>query len=155
MNLNLKIKRVNPRAKLPTYGHKGDTCFDLRAVIDPAEGETEPKPVVIPPGGQAKFDTGLIFVYPEGWAMDVYSRSGMGFSKQLRLSNCVGVIDSSFRDTVKVALKNDSNVDFMVNDGDRIAQGRLVEVHDVTFEEIEDIDETTRGTGGLGSTGIK
>ncbi len=148
MKLNLKIKRVHPRAQLPSYGHKGDTCFDLRAVVD---GE----PVVIPPGGQAKFDTGLVFVYPEGWAMDVYSRSGMGFSKQVRLSNSIGVIDHFFRDTVKVALKNDSNVDFVVSHGDRIAQGRLVEVHEVTFEEIDEVDETSRGLGGLGSTGVQ
>lgn len=148
MKLNLKIKRMHPMAQLPTYGHKGDTCFDLRAVVD---GE----PVTIPPGGQGKFDTGLIFIYPEGWAMDVYSRSGMGFSKQVRLSNSIGVIDHLFRDTVKVALKNDSDAPFTVSHGDRIAQGRLVEVHEVEFEEVDEVDETGRGTGGLGSTGMK
>lgn len=148
MKLQLKIKRQNAKAQLPSYGKPNDTSFDLRACID---GE----PVVIPPGGQAKFDTGLIFEYPEGWAMDVYSRSGMGFSKQIRLSNSVGVIDHSFRDTVKVALHNDSDKPFTVTHGDRIAQGRLVEVHEVEFVEVDEVSVTERGTGGLGSTGMQ
>ena len=87
--------------------------------------------------------------------MDVYSRSGMGFSKQVRLSNSVGVIDNSFRDTVKVALHNDSDKPFTVTHGDRIAQGRLVEVHEVEFIEVDDVSATERGTGGIGSTGMQ
>lgn len=148
MQLNLKFKRTHPKAQAPSYGHEGDTCFDLRAVID---GD----PVVIPPGGQAKFDTGLAFMFDKGWAMDVYSRSGMGFSKQVRLSNSIGVIDNPYRNSVKVALHNDSSEPFIVSHGDRIAQGRLVEVHEVTFQEVDEVDETNRGTAGLGSTGMQ
>jgi dUTP pyrophosphatase len=146
MKLNIKIKPLHPRAKMPTMGSAKSNCFDLRAVFD---GE----PVVIPPGGQAKFDTGLIFEYPEGWSMDVFSRSGMGFNKRVRLSNGTGIIDEDFRDTVKVALHNDSDVDFVVIDGDRICQARLVETHQYTFEVVDQISETSRGTGGIGSTG--
>lgn len=155
MNLNIKIQRKHPRAQTPVMGSAKANCFDLRAVIDPKDGESESKPVVIPPGGQAKFDTGLIFEYPEGWSMDVFSRSGMGFSKRVRLSNCTGIIDEDYRDTVKVALHNDSDVDFVVNDGDRICQARLVESHRYTFEEVSEVSSTERGTGGLGSSGIK
>lgn len=148
MKLKLKIKKAHPNAQVPTMGSAKSNCFDLRAVID---GE----PVTIPPGGQGKFDTGLIFEYPDGWSMDVYSRSGMGFMKQIRLSNGTGVIDNDFRDTVKVALHNDSAVPFVVANGDRIAQARLVETHEYEFEVVDQVSETVRGTGGLGSTGTK
>lgn len=148
MKLKLKIKKVHPQAQVPTMGSAKSNCFDLRAVFDGA-------PVIIPPGGQAKFDTGLIFEYPEGWSMDVYSRSGMGFMKQIRLSNGTGIIDEDFRDTVKVALHNDSAVDFEVKSGDRIAQARLVETHQYEFEVVDEVSTTARGTGGLGSTGVQ
>lgn len=128
-------------------------CFDLHVVIDPAEGEECAQPVVIPPGGQAKFDTGLVFEYPEGWAMDVHSRSGHGFNHRVRLSNSTGIIDEDFRGTVKVALENASDKPFVVNDGDRICQARLVETHRYTFVEVAEVSETERGTGGIGSTG--
>lgn len=148
MQLNIKIKKVNPMAVIPTMGSEFANCFDLRAVFD---GE----PVVIPPGGQAKFDTGLIFEYPPGWSMDVFSRSGLGFMKQIRLSNGTGIIDFDFRDTVKLALHNDSAEPFVVKSGDRIAQARLVETHQYTFEVVDEVSETARGTGGIGSTGVK
>lgn len=148
MNLNIKIKRVHARAQMPTMGSAHSNCFDLRAVIDgPA--------VTIPPGGQAHFDTGLIFEYPEGWSMDVHSRSGMGFSKRIRLSNSTGIIDEDYRNSVKIALHNDSDVPFTVGDGERIAQARLVESHKYTFEDVSEVSETARGAGGLGSTGMK
>lgn len=146
MNLKLKIKKVHPNATVPTMGSAKSNCFDLRAVFDGA-------PVVIPPGGQGKFDTGLIFEYPEGWSMDVFSRSGMGFTKQIRLSNGTGIIDEDFRNTVKVALHNDSDVPFTVASGDRIAQARLVETHQYEFEVVDEVSDTVRGTGGIGSTG--
>lgn len=146
MKLLIKIKLVHPEAKTPTFGSKFSNCFDLRALF---EGE----PMVIQPGGQAKFDTGIIFEYPEGWSMDVFSRSGMGFNKRIRLSNAVGIIDEDFRDTVKVALHNDSDVPFEVKSGDRVAQARLVESHKYEFEVVAEVSETARGTGGIGSTG--
>jgi dUTP pyrophosphatase len=146
MNLQIKIKKVHPKAQVPTKATPFSNCFDLRAVFD---GE----PVVIPPGGQAKFDTGLIFEYEKGWSMDVYSRSGMGFMKQIRLSNGTGIIDEDFRNTVKIALHNDSAEPFTVASGDRIAQARLVETHQYEFEVVDDVSQTVRGAGGIGSTG--
>lgn len=148
MKLHIKIKRVHPRAQLPTMGSEFANCFDIRVVL-------EDGPVTIAPGEQARFDTGLIFQYPEGWSMDVHSRSGHGFMKEIRLSNCTGIIDEDFRNTLKVALKNDSKVPFVVNDGDRVCQARLVESHRYTFEEVDEVSETVRGTGGLGSSGVR
>jgi dUTP pyrophosphatase len=85
--------------------------------------------------------------------MDVFSRSGMGFMKRIRLSNGTGIIDEDFRDTVKIALHNDSDVAFTVASGDRIAQARLVETHEYEFEVVDMVSETVRGAGGIGSTG--
>lgn len=146
MNLHIKIKRVHPRAQLPTLGSERSNCFDIRAVLDgPA--------VTIPPGGQGLFDTGLIFQCPDGWSMDVHSRSGMGIKHRVRLSNCTGIIDEDFRGTLKVALHNDSPEPYTVSDGDRICQARLVESHRYSFEFVDELDTTERGAGGLGSTG--
>ena len=86
--------------------------------------------------------------------MLVFSRSGFGFSKRTRLSNCVGVIDSDYRGELKVALHNDGKELLEISKGDRIAQGMVLPVEQVTFELVEELNTTARGEGGLGSTGV-
>lgn len=86
--------------------------------------------------------------------MMVYSRSGHGFKSDVRLANCVGVIDSDYRGEVKVKLTNDGNEYMQVNEGDRIAQAMIIPVEQVKFIEVAELSDTERGTGGFGSTGV-
>lgn len=145
--INLKVKRVDPRAILPQYQTAGAACFDLHAII-PEDFESycafEGSPVVI--------DTGLSFEVPAGWVMKVYSRSGHGFKHDVRLANGTGVIDSDYRGTVQVKLTADAGGELRVKHGDRIAQAMLVSIPRVAIIEVDELSTTERGTGGFGST---
>jgi dUTP pyrophosphatase len=149
--VNLKVKRLTDTATLPTYATDGSACFDLYAdqVRNPDVFSivTQSSPAVI--------DTGLSFEIPAGWCMLIFSRSGHGFKEGIRLANCVGVIDSDYRGEVKVKLtRDDLGLPlFKVEHGDRIAQAMLVPTYRVGFEEVQELSDTVRGTGGLGSTG--
>lgn len=140
---DLKVKRLDPKAQLPGYATLGAACFDIAALnVGFVSG-----------GGYATFSTGLAFEVPEGHVMLIFSRSGHGFKNNVRLANCVGVIDSDYRGEVMVKLTNDSRQDMWVEPGDRIAQAMIVPVQQVTFTEVDELSETARGAGGFGSTG--
>ena len=145
--MELKIKKLDPRAVVPEYATAGAACFDLVAL--PGE------PFELHPGDMLAciFRTGLAFEVPPGWVMSIYSRSGHGFAKAIRLSNCVGQIDSDYRGEVKVALRCDGDVRGHINGGDRIAQARLERADQVQFVVVEELTDTARGSGGFGSTG--
>lgn len=146
--LNLKIKKTHPDARLPRYATDGSGAFDLFAVGEPEVGRN------------AVYNTGLAFEVPEGHVMLVFSRSGHGFRHGVRLANGVGVIDSDYRGTVRVALQRDDTLfDAGLFDwrsitrvGDAIAQAIVVPFPRVTFEEVEELTDTERGIGGFGST---
>lgn len=144
--MKVKVLPKSQDAMLPFYGTAGAACFDLSVP------NRQPS-VQIPPGQWATFDTGLIFEVPEGNVMLIGSRSGMGFKNQVRLSNCIGFIDSDYRGTVGVQLFNDGKSAVTINAGDRIAQAMIVEVPRVEFEVVDTLSETERGSGGFGSTG--
>ena len=158
MKLKLKIKKLHPMAKVPAYVHDGDACFDLHACMVDGMAYIGRH---VEPGYPVTFGTGLAFEVPEGWAMLIFSRSGQGFKHGVRLANCVGVIDAGFRGEVMVkltsdALESDFNADkppYFVQPGDRIAQAMLVPVHRIAFEVVDELSESERGAGGLGSTG--
>lgn len=143
--MQIKTKRLTPEATLPTYATDGSGCFDIYASD---AGDIYESTV---------FSTGLSFEIPEGYVMLVFSRSGHGFKNDIRLANCVGVIDSDYRGELKVKLTNDSKyrLFFTVNKGDRIAQALIIPYEKVQFLEVDDLSETERGTGGFGSTGIQ
>ena len=143
--MNIKIKKLHEDALVPKYATPGSACFDLHVVDVDID--------LIWPGRTAVFRTGLAFEVPEGWCMKVYSRSGHGFKNDVSLSNCVGIIDSDFRNEVMVKLCNDSNMVFRVADGDRIAQAMLVPIQQVSFSVVDELSTTERGLGGFGSTG--
>jgi len=139
--MKLKIKKVHPDAVTPTYATSGSACFDLTAAaFDAATGA---------------WRTGLTFEIPEGHVMRIYSRSGHGFKHGVRLSNCVGIIDSDYRGEVMVKLHQDSvaNGYLTVSIGDRIAQAEVGPVQQVEFEEVDELSSTDRGVGGFGSSG--
>lgn len=138
----VRVKRLDPHAMLPDYQSMGAACFDLHTLN--AEHITPDSPAVC--------RTGLAFEVPEGYVMLVYSRSGHGFKAGVRLSNCVGVIDSDYRGEVMVKLTSDGG-SLQVNAGDRIAQAMIVPVPRVQLEWADELSDTHRGAGGMGSTG--
>lgn len=142
--MELKIKKLDPKAITPTYGTEGAACFDISS-IDSG---------VMTPHSALNFKTGLSFEVPEGHVMLVFSRSGTGFKHNTRLANCVGVIDSDYRGELMVKLTGDANANLHVAAGDRIAQAMVIPVKQVTFLEVDELSSTERGTGGLGSTGV-
>lgn len=148
--MKLKIKKLHEAAIAPTYATAGSACFDLHAVMQPADCYINSSP-----GTPCKVSTGLAFEVPEGHVMLIFSRSGHGFKNDIRLSNCVGVIDSDYRGEVQVKLTND-NTDrqsLTFRHGDRVAQALVIPVQQVEFIETNELSDTDRGTGGFGSTG--
>lgn len=143
----VKYKKLNALAQAPRYAHEGDACFDI-CTID----SYTLTPATVHPTCSAVFRTGLSFEVPEGHVLLLFSRSGMGI-KGLRLSNCVGVVDSGYRGEVMVSLTNDSQAHRQINQGDRIAQGMILPIPMVSLEEVSALSDSDRGEGGFGSTG--
>lgn len=146
--MKLKIKKLHPDAKAPSYATPGAACFDLRAIVTGG-------PQVV--SDATSFRTGLSVEIPKGHAMLIFSRSGHGFNQDTRLSNCVGVIDSDYRGEIQVKLKRDrfGGSSLAVSNGDRIAQALIVQADQVEFEEADELTSTERGAGGFGHTGSK
>lgn len=143
-----KIPHVNFQlingGQLPSYESRGAAAADIRST-DSAYAL---------PGDAVVVGTGLKPEIPEGYVALIYSRSGHGFKEGVRLSNCVGVIDSDYRGEIKVKLFNEGQMGFSVNPGDRVAQMMIVPAIQATFEVQENLTSTVRGEGGFGSTGI-
>jgi dUTP pyrophosphatase len=142
--MKVYITKNHPNAIIPGYATMGAACFDLCAIDDGT----------VPSDCSMVFRTGLCFEIPEGYVMQVFSRSGHGFKNGVRLSNATGIIDSDYRGELMIKLHNDGDWNFKVKAGDRIAQAMVIPVDTVQFEEVEELSETERGMGGLGSTGM-
>ena len=142
--MQVKVKLHSPNARLPQKSTDGSACFDVFA--------TNTEIVAVQQQSGAVFGTGLSFEIPEGYALMVYSRSGHGFKNNVRLANCVGVIDSDYRGELKVKLAADETT-YLVQPGERIAQCMVIPIPVVSFVETTDTAETARGAGGFGSTG--
>lgn len=156
--MQVKVKKMHEDAQLPEYASDGAGCFDIRAYVQNASRNNVLVPAFteVGNGDTVVFGTGLQFEIPQGHVMMVYSRSGHGFNNSVRLSNCVGIIDSDYRGELKVKLIGDFNngdKPLVVKHGDRIAQAMVIPVKNVAFEEAEELTTTERGTAGLGSTG--
>ena len=149
--MNVKIQKLHPDAIVPQYATLGAACFDLRALL-PSPAPVYPQ---VWPGKPVVVRTGLAFEVPQGHVMLVFSRSGHGFKHDIRLANCVGVIDSDYRGEVLVKLTNDSCSGGFISleHGARIAQAMIIPVEQAQFEVVDELSETQRGTGGFGSTG--
>ena len=146
--MKVKVKKLTEEAIVPKYATVGSACFDLHTYHGGELSEEN--------GQKCVFGTGLSFEIPEGYQMLVFSRSGHGFNSDVRLANCVAVIDSDFRGEVKVKLSRDNNLGTLsFNKGDRIAQAQIIPVQYVEFEEVYELSETVRGEGGFGSTGVR
>lgn len=147
MKLNVKIKLTRGQT-LPAYATDGSAAVDLRAAIDTS--------VEIAPGGRAMIPTGVA-IAPEtrDVVAIVAARSGLAVKKGICLSNGIGVIDADYRGEICVGLLNTSAEAFTVTPGDRIAQLMFLPVLAANFLPVEELDETARGAGGFGSTGVK
>lgn len=146
--MNVDIQVLHDSAVIPTYATDGSGCFDLYAPLDVEE-------IWLSPGETVSVSTALAFEVPAGHVMLVFSRSGHGFNFDARLANCVGVIDSDYRGAVQVKITRDCEYgeEMCIRGGDRIAQALVIPFPRVTFNVVDALSSTARGTGGLGSTG--
>ena len=142
----IKYTKLNKYAQEPTRGSAAAAGYDLYAAIS--------NPIVIPAHSTIKVGTGLAFALPESSFAAIFARSGLATKQGLRPANCVGVCDSDYRGEYIVALHNDTDKEQTINPGDRIAQMILMPYIPMSFEEVKSLDETERGQGGFGSTGV-
>jgi dUTP pyrophosphatase len=144
----MKIRVVN-RSKhpLPSYATKASAGMDLRAELD--------APVTIGPLERAIVPTGLYIELPEGFEAQIRPRSGLAAKSGISVLNSPGTIDADYRGEIKVILVNLSNQEFIINDGERIAQMVIARHEQPTWELVESLNETERGSGGFGHTGTK
>lgn len=142
----IKVKKVEPDAKVPIYGSKDAACADLYACIPDGK-------VIINPHETVLIHTGLAMAPEEGWYIRIYARSGLATKQGLAPANKVGEIDNDYRGELLVALHNHGNIAQTVNHGDRIAQMEVTPYWQADFAEVDELDETERGAGGFGHTG--
>jgi dUTP pyrophosphatase len=141
----IRIRRLDPELPLPKRRHEGDAGYDLYA---------RHAARLAPAGGRALVRTGIALAIPVGWAGFVQPRSGLAMGNGVTVLNTPGLIDAGYRDELSVLLANlDPRTAFDIHRGDRIAQLVIQRVHEVEWEEVEELDETVRGLGGWGSTG--
>ncbi len=143
--IKVLIKKLNQNAKIPLYKTSGSSGMDLVALLD--------KKIIILPKKSAIIPTGLSIAIPDDTEVQIRPRSGLAAKSNLSVLNSPGTIDSDYRGELKVILFNHGEKEFIVNNGDRIAQMILVPILKVEFEEVENLPDTIRGSGGFGSTG--
>lgn len=146
-NLKVKIKKLNEKAILPTYGSPYAAGADLYACID--------EDVTIEPHKTVLIKTGLSMEIPVGFAAFIYARSGLASKRGLAPANKVGVVDCDYRGEVMVALHNHSDIAQTVSVGERVAQLVIAPYYTADFEECDELSDSVRGEGGFGSTGRK
>ena len=144
-NVALPIKRLDPSVELPSYAYEGDAGLDLRSNED----------VTLAPLERRLVGTGLAIAIPEGYAGFVQPRSGLAMREGLSMANTPGLIDSHYRGELKVcAINLDPSRSIHIQRGDRIAQLVIQQVPVVRLQEVDQLDETDRGAGGFGSSGV-
>ena len=142
--MTLRFKKVHPDAVLPSYAHPSDAGMDVRSVED----------MVLAPGRRALVHTGLVMLLPPGYEAQVRPRSGLALKSGVTVLNTPGTIDSGYRGEVGVILINLGDSEFQVRKGDKVAQLVIAPVTQPEIAEADAVDETDRGAGGFGSTGV-
>ena len=147
MKIDVKIK-LTRGATAPEYATSGSAAVDVRAALEGGE-------VIINPGERAMIPTGIaISTGRDDIVAIMAGRSGLGAKHGITLANSIGVIDSDYRGEICATLINNGKEPFKVCDGDRIAQLMFMPVMQAAFLPVDELDETERGTGGFGSTGV-
>ncbi len=143
----MKVKIVNKSPfKIPAYETKGSAGVDLQACVE--------KSVVLKPMERILIPTGISVELPEGYEAQVRARSGLAIKHGISLVNGIGTIDSDYRGEIKVILINLGDKEFTISNGDRIAQMVFIRHEQAEFELVEELNETERGSGGFGHTGV-
>lgn len=145
--MNIKIKKLNNLAKMPSRGSLDAAGYDLYAATA--------SPIEIQPHTTIKIGTGLSFELPQGTFAAIFPRSGIATKRGLRPANCVGVCDSDYRGEYIVAVHNDTNESQIIEPQERIAQMILMPYIEMNFNEVDALSDTERGDGGFGSSGTK
>ena len=155
--MKLRIKKMRANAILPQYQSAGAAGFDFHACIDEAVTLKPGDMIGFPTGVgiELGFPTGVGIELPDGYELQVRSRSGLAFRHRVSMLNGVGTIDADYRGEIQVLLRNYGENEFVVEPGMRIAQGVIAKVERVEWEESDDLSETKRSHGGFGSTGLK
>ncbi|ERT58490.1 dUTP diphosphatase [Prevotella sp. BV3P1] len=144
----IQIKVINKgHQQLPAYATSQSAGMDLRANLE--------APIVLKPMERKLVSTGLFIALPEGFEAQVRPRSGLALKHGITVLNTPGTIDADYRGEVMVLLVNFSQEEFVIRDGERIAQMVIARHEQGYFVEVEELDETERGTGGYGHTGVK
>ena len=143
--MNVQVINKSKHAT-PNYETEGAAGMDLRANIE--------KEITLKPLERAIVKTGLFIALPVGFEAQVRPRSGLAAKKGITVLNSPGTVDADYRGEIGVILVNLSNDDFIINDGERIAQLIIAKHERATWEEVSVLDETARGAGGFGSTGV-
>lgn len=144
----IKVRIINKgHHQLPEYATPQSAGMDLRANIE--------EPIILKPMQRMLVSTGLFMALPAGYEAQVRPRSGLAMKHGITVLNTPGTIDADYRGEVKVLLVNFSDTDFVINDGERIAQMVIAKHETADFIEVEELDETERGAGGYGHTGVK
>lgn len=146
--VTIKFKKLSEHATMPTKAHRDDAGYDLYACLNEDM-------IFIPPHQTIKIPTDIAMQIPEGYFGAIYARSGLASKNGLRPCQGTSVIDCGYIGNIYIPLHNDTNVDQVVHNGERIAQMIVQSYLQFDFEEVEELDETDRGDGGFGSSGMK
>lgn len=142
--LKVLVKRIHPDAKLPRYEHDGDAGVDLYAIDD----------VVLKPGARALVPTGLQISFPRGYEAQIRPKSGLALKSGLSVLNTPGTVDHGYRGEVGVIAVNLGHDEIVIKKGSKIAQMVFNKIEEAEFTESDELDKTSRGCGGFGSTGV-
>ena len=164
MSTTINVPVINKSSnELPKYAHKGDAGFDLRANVEEIKNDNylfnaikfNATTIILNPGGRVLIPTGLYMAIPEGYELQIRPRSGLALEYGITVVNTPGTIDAIYRGNIGVILKNDGTEPFIIEQGDRIAQGVLNKIEEANLIEVDSLDETDRSDSGYGKSGVK
>lgn len=164
MSTTINVPVINKSSnELPKYAHKGDAGFDLRANVEEIKNDNylfnaikfNATTIILNPGGRVLIPTGLYMAIPEGYELQIRPRSGLALKYGITVLNTPGTIDAIYRGNIGVILMNNGTEPFIIEQGDRIAQGVLNKVEEANLIETDSLDETDRSDSGYGKSGIK
>ena len=143
--IKVQIKKLDPKAKIPEYKTEGASGVDIMALLE--------NKITLDPGESKIIPTGLSIAFPDDLEVQIRPRSGLAAKSNVSVLNTPGTIDSDYRGEIKVIIYNHGDENFLISNGDRIAQMILTPVLKMELEEVNNLPESIRGKGGFGSTG--